>query len=491
MFKVLSSAGGAFNKVAGLHFVDCDFHATSPRPWVLTGVDAASCTSVNTLPPFPVAPAELRQPAAGQPSLRLPPQEDWHYPTEEVVEMAALMEVGLHVATLHADSNESGTLIAHAANGSSAKASRPGDAMLGWTLRGFLTGRHAGGGDLAVLEFESARWGLVLFLGPQGQLGPSGVSGGRYFRKGVGATASVLRPKLAPQLGTSAYYAAAVADPTDLIRRAFENTSSFGETTFAAAAAYLPPTHDYALVGNARSHTKFSIAQDGKVWLANFSIFSPTDTRNGTGGEEPGVLLFDPREHLNRWPSQGWFSDYKTSMLGRFTRAVALAAWDTNEQVGFALTAVPNTRRGIQTEPYDEAELLLRLEQSNGTAVAPPRFFAVRGCVIVGSAVDRAAVNGTTGDRLCSTPTQCKPAVRCRSPADTATTELHDGGGLFHANVLDHGSEWADLFERTASTGSKAAAGEAAPMQVELRYGSEGAHASGRHGPRHHCSSNE
>jgi polygalacturonase len=55
VFRVLSSAGGSTNKISGLHFVDCNFHATSPDPWVLTGVDAASCTSVNTLPPFPTS----------------------------------------------------------------------------------------------------------------------------------------------------------------------------------------------------------------------------------------------------------------------------------------------------------------------------------------------------------------------------------------------------------------------------------------------------
>lgn len=418
-------------------------------------------------------------------SLHLPPQEDWHYPVEEAAEYAALMAAGLRVTKLRADSNSSGTLVACAANGSSAEARRPGDAILGWTLRGFLTGRQ--GADLAVLEFESTRWGLVAFLGPEGKLSPAGMSGGCCFRKGVGATASLQRPKLAPQLGSSAYYAAAVADPADLIRRAMENSSAYGETTFAAAAAYLAPTHDYALVGNARSHTKFSVAQDGKVWLANFSIFSPTDVPgNVTGGAEPGVLLFDPREYVSRWPSTGNFSEYKTSILGRFTRAVALAAWDKTEKIGFALTAVPNVRRGIATQPYDVAELLLRLDETSAATAAgppppPPRYFAVRGCVIVGSAVDRAAVNGTGDDLLCTTPTQCKPAIRCRNPADTATTELHDaGGGLFHANLLDHGSEWVDFFNGGGTgNGSEAAAGtgaQAGAMQVELRYDmSEGA----------------
>jgi hypothetical protein len=32
---------------------------------------------------------------------------------------------------------------------------------------------------------------------------------------------------------------------------------------------------------------------------------------------------------------------------------VALAAWDVAAQRGFSLTAVPNTQRGIATQPYD------------------------------------------------------------------------------------------------------------------------------------------
>ena len=68
----------------------------------------------------------------------------------------------------------------------------------------------------------------------------------------------------------------------------------------------------------------------------------------------------------------------KTSILGRYTRAVALAAWDAKAQCGYSLTAVPNTRRGIATQPYDTAELLVRLEEHStsreGVSAAPPRY---------------------------------------------------------------------------------------------------------------------
>ena len=97
------------------------------------------------------------------------------------------------------------------------------------------------------------------------------------------------------------------------------------------------------------------------------------------------------------------------------------------------------------------------------TYAVAARYFTVRGCVTIGSAVDRAAVNGTSGKELCTTPTQCKPAVRCRNPANTATAELHDGGALFHANLLAHASAWSALFEGDGSAGSGG-------MQADLRY---------------------
>jgi hypothetical protein len=443
----------------------------------------AGSAAADGLAHGPIAATEVRRdiPISAKDAPRIPPldpTDDWHYPAEEATEMLALLESGLQVTELRADSNVTGTLTLRVANGSSTTMHLPGDKAFGWTLRGFLDvspGRRsdqptlrqiatAETGSLAVLEHEAARWGFIAFLGPEGRLGPSGVVGGHGFRKGVGRTSALLRPRLDPRLTTSTYYQQALADPTDALARAMENSSAFAETTFAAAAAYLSPTHDYTLVGNPQSHTKFSIAQDGKTWLANFSIFSPTDQGpNVTGGQEPGVLLFDPQQYLSWWPATGRFSEYKTSLLGRYTRAVALAAWDVDAQSGFALTAVPNTQRGIATQPYDTAELLLRLEEHTESTTSVPRYFAVRGCVIAGSPVDQKAVNGSSGDQLCTTPTQCKPAVRCDDPAHTATSELHDGGALFHWNLLVHASEWTALFEDSANSSG---------LQLDLEYDS-------------------
>lgn len=419
-------------------------------------------------------------PPAPPPVDTLPSVEDWHYPREEKSEMEDLLSLNLHVTMLHVTSNTTGTLTARVANGSTASVSVFGDRLFGWQLRGFLID----GGDgtpLAVLRHDAQRWGLVAFLAEGSRLStlePAGDSGGLVLRKGVGRIDAVRRPHYNLVNVDNDYFHNAVIDARDFLRQGMQHSSAFNETTFVAAASRLPPAHDYAIVGNINSHTKFSIAQDGRVKLANFSIYSPTllgnvtdagrDTHFG-GGPMGTVLLFDPRLYLSWWPEHN-FSDYKTSIVGRYTRAVTLAAWDQTQQYGFGMTVVPNTQRGIETSPYDTAELLIELEEHGASArcdcfcVAEPivsvvignahrslltgrlgvccfRYFAVRACVTVGSNVPPSACLGVN---------DCRDFTRCSAPEDSTAVELTkpgEGAALFHANLRKHCSEWHDLFQ--------------------------------------------
>ena len=164
--------------------------------------------------------------------------------------MSALMAADLRVTALSVTDNVTGALTLQAANGSSASASRPGDRLFGWLLRGFLTPGPDIGGPLAILRYDSERWGMVAFLGTKGRLAPLGVSGGRLLRKGVGHTDAIRRPHFNLVSVDPMYYAKAVSDPGDFIRQGMEHDSAFNESTFAAAASRLPPPHDYAIVGN-------------------------------------------------------------------------------------------------------------------------------------------------------------------------------------------------------------------------------------------------
>jgi hypothetical protein len=94
---------------------------------------------------------------------------------------------------------------------------------------------------------------------------------------------------------------------------------------------------------------------------------------------------------------------------------------------------VPNTQRGIATQPYDTAELLVELEEQGRSQ---PRYFAVRACVTSGSNVNESAA--------CSGGLGCRDFTRCSAPADSTAVELskEEGAARFHANLLSHCGGW-------------------------------------------------
>ena len=86
------------------------------------------------------------------------------------------------------------------------------------------------------------------------------------------------------------------------------------------------------------------------------------------------------------WPETN-FSEMKSAMIGRVSRAVAVGVWDASLRRGFSLLAAPSPQRGIATQPYDRAELVLRLVAQDGdkrNASATPQYFAAEACSICG-----------------------------------------------------------------------------------------------------------
>lgn len=365
----------------------------------------------------------------------IPTVDDWHYPAEEPREAATELALALQVVSVSATSNNTGSItVSCGSSGSKATASTVGDVVFGWVLRGFLVGEASRGqgptspssadattsaASMAVLERNWDRWGYIAFASASTPLCRADT---HCFRKGVGTTTTVRRPRYNLTAVDPTYFADAAGDPHDFVRRGMEQMSRFNETTFASAASLLPPTHDYAIVGNVASHTKFSIAQDGRVRLANYSIYSPTQVGNVTEGKEAGVLLFDPRLYVDWWPTTN-FSEYKTSLINRYSRAIVVAAWDTTARRGFSFEAVPDVHRGIETNPYDESVLLVRLVSAEVPATA--RYFAVRGCVTKGSPV-------TGNPNMCDGP---------------PVQELADDGGRFHANLIAYCGQWAEFHQ--------------------------------------------
>ena len=173
-------------------------------------------------------------------------------------------------------------------------------------------------------------------------------------------------------------------------------------------------------VGNIASHSKFSLALDGRIRSANFSIYSPTLLGNSTKGEEPSALLFDPRDVTAWWPEHN-FSEYKSAIVGRYTRSVTVAAYDVPSAKGFSLLAVPNTRRGIDTQPYDPSEILLRVVDETGAPNSSvTSYFGVESCL----------------------------PEECTKPPSTARTRrvLGDGGAELYAHLLAHATTFDALF---------------------------------------------
>ena len=223
--------------------------------------------------PFPPSPP-VPPPAPPVPEPPIPPvpqHEDWHYPEEEASELAAEWARELHVVSLTVHSNGSGTFAARlassGANGPTASASVPGDTVFGWTLRGFISGLGDGTPPMGVLERTWDRWGFIVMLSATGRLvspanssGGGSVAGGSGFRKGVGSVATTRRPRYNLTAVDPGFFSAAANDPLDFLKRGMLARSPFNETTFVAAAAQLPPTREYGIVGNAGSHTKFSVA---------------------------------------------------------------------------------------------------------------------------------------------------------------------------------------------------------------------------------------
>ena len=401
-------------------------------------------------PPGPPPPPLPPMPPVSPPA-PVPQVADWHYPNEESAERAAMKPIS--ILSVNATANISGSiLMQEEKNGPSTPSSAAAPQRLavgessssGWTLRSFIVSSAPTDGHglllppIAVLERDWGRWGLVVYVQQQrveqqedrmlpislleGRSCPGIITanGGQLptacfaVRKGAGDTSALERPRYQLEAADPDYFIKARDIPTDWLKARMLMTAD-GEPTFNSAASLLPPSKDYAMVGNVAAHTKISVSPDGRLKSGNSSIFVAMEWGNITGGS----LLFDPRDHMAYWPVHN-FSEYKSAVIGRFTRAVSVSAWDKAAQKGFAMLVTPNIYRGIQrgggkgAAAYDPAEVLVRLEEhGSGAKAIPAQYFAVQDC-------------GSFKSPLCYS---------------NSTRALPDGG-QFYAHLLLHTLEW-------------------------------------------------
>ena len=206
-------------------------------------------------------------------------------------------------------------------------------------------------------------------------------------------------------------------------------------------------------VGTIDAHSKFSLALDGRVRSANFSIYSPTLRGNETSGQEYSALLWDPRARVKWWPTTNW-SEYKSALVGRYTRAVTIGAWTPSSSSGgggndagrgFSLLAVPNTRRGISTQPYDTAEIFLRLvDATAGDGTSTVAYYGVESCV-----------PAVPGGGPCA-------------PLPGKERSIGDGGAELYAHLLAHTMAFRTRFSGTSPSMEKSGFPDGNAMRVAL-----------------------
>jgi hypothetical protein len=160
------------------------------------------------------------------------------------------------------------------------------------------------------------------------------------------------------------YYVMADYLPTDYLgQRAANMSGPEGETTWAAAASFLPPQRDYASIGAIAPHAKYSVSPDGRVKSAYGNIYTPALNRTDTG--PGGLLVWDPAAVLvpqTLWPATNW-SATKSGLVGGYLRAVVTAGVDDARGVGFEQIAFAPA-----SEPA--ASVYLRLRAATGPGAA-------------------------------------------------------------------------------------------------------------------------
>jgi hypothetical protein len=415
-------------------------------------------------------PAALATRATAAPSASATDDEaanDWHFPREEPGEMSSAQPIWISELDSHSGTVSISLAAAAAPGGAPPRTHRLalGETAFNWTLRSVIPPASSAGTSgapetaIAVLERNWARWGALLYLQEAGAGGSSAWQPCRlaprnpclYLRKGVGRVDQIKRPRYNLMQRDSDYFVKATTSTDDWLKQRFTNSTSDGEPTFVSAASALPPTPDYVLVKNVAAHSGFSISPQGRVMSANFSIREQMERGKDTPQSPGGLVLFDPRSRLPfSWPETN-FSDMKSAMLGRFSRAVTVGVFDAALRKGFSLLATPNPQRGIMTQPYDRAELLVRIEAASAheeeeeedaaaaeeqnynvaATAAAPMYFAVEACSLCETAGTK--VSGVN----CS---EVVPAARCGSNPQLVR-ELSDPSE-FYSILLEHCLEW-------------------------------------------------
>jgi hypothetical protein len=253
--------------------------------------------------------------------------DDFHYPSEEPAELAA---VDIPQLTSAAPPNKAVLQLKGMAINVTV-----GDVAFGeWHVLSVLS-------DSVALERNFKRWGLLTFVHKG--------SGPTLLRKSVGELADIKQPYF-NLTGTDPHYFDKASSNLDdyLYHQAVEQTE-FKELTFPSAASTLAPQRDYASISNNEDVVKFVVTYIGRVKCAvnNNTHTSPNASPIQTGGiselqdlhapvPNDQTVVFDPAKHLRFWPSS--FENTKAGLVGGHTMIANVGAF-TAQEGGFELVA--------------------------------------------------------------------------------------------------------------------------------------------------------
>ena len=234
-----------------------------------------SCNCSGAHPPF------------GAPQHEVQLQEDYHFPSEEAAERAALMHPELvSVSTASSSAvlrnptvNESATLVVE------------GTPKWGWELL------HVGADGSAVLEHDFGQWSEMVFIF---------VSASRRsvsVRKPVGRLADISQPLYTMETTIDPqYYCKQDIDPTDWMGRLASNISGGEEPSLLAANTLMAPNTDSGIFGNPEDHSKFLLTHRSvlsstgdfshhgssprTLWALAHSAYLPAGCENVTDWEQ-------------------------------------------------------------------------------------------------------------------------------------------------------------------------------------------------------------
>lgn len=268
------------------------------------------CNCSGSHPPF-AAPTKTA----------IPLLDDYHYPSSEAAELAAVLEAMpvLERTGVSATTTSSTAYFIIPSTGHRFELTVGKGSAYGWSLAAVMVKVALTNQDraIAVIEKSFQEWGLLVYLQT------NATKPLRTMRKPVGVLSSIREPRYALEKEVDPDFKCKQdIDPTDFLTTCASSISpGKEEVSIAAAISVLEPNPDSALFGNPEELNKWSLRHDGVVgswpWPPGKTRASPTQIWELANILPEGCA---PAKHAS-------WDDTKMGMLGRYLRVANQGVW--------------------------------------------------------------------------------------------------------------------------------------------------------------------